>query len=283
MPELPEAEITKRKLAALLGKRAFGFWSDWPRSLRITRNASVLDRDIKGMKVIKIRRHGKVIFFGLSDRRGHRQAGGRRLLAFHQRMSGALFLKSQTEKFPPHVHHRVIFYGGEELLFRDPRKFGIVWYGLPEKVMADSYLVSLGPDMLSVSAAEFKRYLAGRSGMIKSLLLRQDIFSGIGNIIADESLWLAKIHPKRVVASLLPSDLDRLYSATKKIIQKSILAQGTSMRDWGHPDGASGQFQNQFKVYGRAGELCGRCKRGKVARILTGGRGTWICPYCQHF
>ncbi|OHA63423.1 MAG: DNA-formamidopyrimidine glycosylase [Candidatus Wildermuthbacteria bacterium RIFCSPHIGHO2_01_FULL_47_27] len=277
MPELPEAEITKRKLVALLGKRIIGFWSDWPRGLRITKTVPEVARDIKGLKVIRIRRQGKVIFFEM--RKGGR-AGAQKLLAFHQRMSGALILKSHVREIPRHIHHRVIF-AGEELLFRDPRKFGVVWYGRLSAVMADSYLARLGQDMLSVSFAEFKDRLSLRKGMIKALLLRQDVFSGIGNIIADEALWRAKIHPKKRSVALLPSEVRKLYNSIRGVIKDSIMVRGTSMRDWEHPDGSRGQFQRQLKVYGLAGKVCGRCKKERISRILVGGRGTWICSNCQ--
>lgn len=278
MPELPEAEITKRKLTALLNKRIVGFWSDWPRVLRIAKNISVAARDIKGFQVERIRRHGKVIFFDLAKGGG---LNNQRILAFHQRMSGSLLLKSQTQSIPSHTHCRVIFSDGEEVLFKDPRKFGVVWYGKPDEVMTDSYLSSLGPDMLSVSAAQFKKRLSVHAGMIKPALLRQDIFSGIGNIIVDEVLWHAKIHPKRTIASLPPADIKKIYDEIKQVIKESIRVQGTSMRDWLHPDGSRGRFQEHMNAYGRNGELCRRCKKGSISRILVGSRGTWICPTCQ--
>ena len=277
MPELPEAEITKRKLSVLEGKTIAGFWCDWPRALRIVKSAARINRDIKGFKISKLRRRGKAIFIDLSGK------GEKRLLAFHQRMSGKLIISSKSDNQnikKSHIRAKLFFTDGMELLFIDPRKFGIVWYGSAEKVMRDSYLASLGPDMLSLSLTGFKNRL-NKKGMVKPVLLRQDVVAGIGNIIADESLWRSKIHPTRQACGLSDKEITKLYDSIKQVIALGIKKGGTSMRDWGHPDGNKGRFQENFKVYARKGGLCYDCKSGKIKRILVGGRGSWICPKCQ--
>ncbi len=313
MPELPEAEITKRKLAPLVGKTAAGFFSNWPRGLRIVRSARDINRDIRGRRVRGIHRHGKVIFLDL----------GERIIAFHQRMSGRLIVvaigqgipwrtavrslqrlapaasradgsrfardqaRRHSESFsskrlaqPRHVHTKLYFSDGTELWFHDPRKFGVVWYGKPEEVKKEPYHRTLGSDGLAITASDFKARLREHKGMIKPLLLRQDVVAGIGNIVADETLWEARIHPKRRVHTLKDADLNRLFRAMKNVLDRGIRAEGSTLRDWGHPDGESGKFQKYFRVYGRKGGKCPRCGT-KIARIVVGSRGTWICPRCQ--
>ncbi len=282
MPELPEAEITKRKLMSLGGKIIVGFWSDWPRGLKVARNPASVEKDIRDRKVLNMRRYGKAILLDLSKR--YEKVGidfrTDRLLAFHQGMSGKLLILQNADDMPRHAHFKVLFGDGRKLLFIDPRKFGIVWYGRPDEVMQSSYFASLGPDMLSVSLPEFKNRLR-RHGAIKPLLLNQTIIAGVGNIIADESLWRSKIHPMRPATDLTDSELNKLHNSIKKVIAFSIRAKGTSMRDWGHPDGDRGKFQEKFKIYSRDGKICPRCKTSAIRRILAAGRGTWICSKCQ--
>lgn len=283
MPELPEVETTTRKLQPLAGRQIKSFNGDWPRGARIN-TLNFIARDIVGRKIISISRVGKSIIFMLSGRSA-KDAG--RILAFHQRMSGRLLIKLSIINFQfpkindKHIRIKIIFTDGNELWFIDPRKFGVVWYGKPEEVMRDRYFASLGADALAVPFKEFCERLAGHKGMIKAILLRQDIFAGIGNIVADEMLWEAKIHPERNAATLGEKEIKALFTAMKAVLRRSIKAKGTTLRDWGHPDGESGNFQNLMRVYGQKGKLCKRCGH-KITRMVVVGRGTWICAYCQH-
>ncbi|MBI2034042.1 MAG: bifunctional DNA-formamidopyrimidine glycosylase/DNA-(apurinic or apyrimidinic site) lyase [Candidatus Liptonbacteria bacterium] len=270
MPELPEAEITKRKLAPLIKKTIVSFSCDWPRGLRVVRSTRDINRDIRGRRVRGIRRHGKVIFLDL----------GERIIAFHQRMSGRLEIPPRSTKPTKHVHHILTFSDGSALWFHDPRKFGVVWYGKPEEVKKEPYHRTLGSDGLAITLSDFKARLREHRGMIKPLLLRQDVVAGIGNITADETLWEARIHPKRHVHTLKDADLNRLFRAMKNVLDLGIRAEGSTLRDWAHPDGESGKFQEYLKVYGRGGEKCPRSPT-PIKRMVVGGRGTWICSKCQ--
>ena len=217
-----------------------------------------------------IDRHGKVIFLDL----------GERTIAFHQRMSGRLTIAPRDAKPTKYIHHRLTFSDGSSLWFHDPRKFGIVWYGKPEKVKQDPYHRTLGPDGLSIKLTDFKARLRRHKGMVKPLLLRQDVIAGIGNIIADETLWESRIHPKRPVETITEKEIIRLFRVMKNVFRRGIKAQGATLRDWGHPDGETGRFQKYFRVYGRSGKVCPRCGN-PIHRILVGSRGTWVCPHCQ--
>lgn len=274
MPELPEVEITKRKLTLLVGKTCRGFWSDWPRGLRVARSVGAVIRGIKDREVLALTRRGKVILFSL--------AGGK-ILAFHQRMSGRFILRDKKDLALDHGKHTrvtVSFSDGTTLYFIDPRKFGVYWYGDRGKVLLDPFLASLGLDALTIKRAEFIKLFRARRGKIKSLLLRQDIISGVGNIIADETLWKARVHPECRSEKMDARTLERIHGALKLVLKRSLARGGTTLRDWGHPDGTSGGFQKSMWVYGREGQKCLRCKN-IISRIIVGGRGTHLCTHCQ--
>ena len=274
MPELPEVEITKEKLKPLIGKTCQSFWSDWPRGLRVTRSVGAIDKDIRGRKVVALRRKGKVILFTLSKEK---------TLAFHQRMSGRFISREKKDAVldkGKHTRVAISFYDGNVLYFVDPRKFGVCWYGNENDVLRDPFIASLGPDALTVKKAEFVKLFSARVGKIKHLLLRQNIISGAGNIVADEALWRAKIHPECYTENMDARTLGCLHSALAVVLKRSLKSGGTTLRDWGHPDGDSGKFQKKLWVYGRAGLPCIRCKN-KITRIVVSGRGTHVCSNCQ--
>lgn len=282
MPELPEAEITRRNLKPLLGKKIAGFWSNWPRALRITASRRKINSDIKGRVILDIRRHGKAIFLGLSSKEP-KSHNTERLLVFHQRMSGSLLIKPKTQIMQgktAHIHAKIFFEDESELWFEDPRKFGVIWYGKLEEVRAEKYIASLGPDALKINFEEFLSRFRKHKGIIKPVLLRQDVLAGIGNIVADESLWRSKIHPRTPVARLPDSKLRKLFQSVKKVLETSIKAKGTTLRNWKGPDSERGGFQKYLKVYGRKNSRCYRC-RSLILRLVVANRGTWICPECQ--
>ena len=218
-------------------------------------------------------RHGKVLFFKLSGK-------PERSFAVHLGMSGRLWVVAASELPSRPTHWVWELSGGVEIRFLDPRKFGTVWYGSSAAFARDPYLGRLGQDARGIPKNAFLRALAGCRAMIKPLLLRQDIIAGVGNILADEALWRAKIHPKTIAAALAPPKFAALARALAATIRESIAAGGSTLRDWSHPDGEQGTFRERHRVYGRAGLPCPRC-RAALRRITVGGRGTTICPRCQ--
>jgi formamidopyrimidine-DNA glycosylase len=283
MPELPEVETVRKKLQPLAGRTISSFWNDWPRGLKAAQNYKELSSDIKSRKVIVISRHGKVIFMELGGKNSKTDKI-ERSLAFHLRMSGRLYTARRGDKIPPkelkHIHATVAFTDGTELRFHDPRKFGLVWYGTPEKVRSYPYFSGIGPDALHLSLKEFRERLLAHGGMIKPLLLRQDFIAGVGNIVADETLWDSKIHPRNKVERLTASQTGSLHRSLMKTLRRGIKAGGATLRDWKNPDNKNGEFQKYMKVYGRKDEPCPRCGN-RIKRIVVGGRGTWICTKCQ--
>ena len=126
----------------------------------------------------------------------------------------------------------------------------------------------------------FARALAGRRAPVKAALLDQRTVAGIGNIYADEALWLARLHPLAAAGELGPGDVARLARAIRRVLRAGIDRHGATLRDYRAPDGASGSMQEEFRVYGRGGAPCPRCGT-PIAKARVAGRGTWLCPTCQ--
>ncbi|MDP3934844.1 MAG: DNA-formamidopyrimidine glycosylase [Candidatus Giovannonibacteria bacterium] len=256
MPELPEVEITTRKLKTLiLGKRILNF----------------------NRKILNIERKGKAILIYLS---------GGKILGFHQRMSGKLLVVGRARlsdgqgRDDKHIRKRFKLSDGRDLVFHDVRKFGVIWYGTAKKVLKDNYFKTLGEDALTAGLQSIKNILLNRKGKIKAFLLNQKNLAGIGNIMADEILWKAKIHPEREIKTLRYIEVKRLWKALKFILKKSIKLGGSTMRDWLHPGGEKGGYFKKRYVYGREGQKCFRC-RAKISRKKIAGRSSYFCPRCQ--
>ncbi|MDH5580160.1 MAG: hypothetical protein OEZ09_17055, partial [Betaproteobacteria bacterium] len=173
--------------------------------------------------------------------------------------------------------------------FRDIRKFGKI--GLYPRDAASGELVTepggaavfaeIGPEPLDAAfdVRAFRRRLRARSGRLKSVLLDQSFVAGIGNIYADEALWLARLHPLRSASSLRPRDERRLYDAIRSILAEAISRRGSSVDDYTAPDG-DGSMQDHLAVYQRTGLPCRRCGRA-VRRLVLGTRATHFCSWCQ--
>lgn len=291
MPELAEVEITRRKLLPLLrGRKILDFWTDWPKGLSRVEGLRGLKANgvkriadsMRGRTILDVSRIGKVLVLKFSGK-------PERALALHLGMSGRLSMfevglrtlrAAKAVRDDRWVHFRWRLSGGRELHFIDPRKFERVWYGAPESLRRDPYLSRLGADAAAISSVEFVQRFHRILGRIKPALLRQDVVSGIGNIIADESLWQARIHPLTPIPRLAVSDLVRLHRALRATLRSILSSGGTSIRNFRHPDGKAGRFQERRSVYGLAGAPCPRC-RTKLQRLVVAGRGTTVCPRCQ--
>jgi len=286
MPELPEVESVVRALAPLLTGRSI-------KSVRVL-NRSTLSGSprqpacLAGRRVEDVRRRGKYIYVALDEHMA---------MLVHLRMTGWLGVKSaaqvaeEQDKFV-----RVVFELGshspnakskepgakrrELLLFRDIRKFGRVWCGRREELIALHSFNKLGPEPLAITAAAFTARLRARRGRLKSLLLDQKFLAGLGNIYADEALFEAGLHPLAQAHRVKPASAARLHAAIQKVLKRSIKAGGSSIGDYLHPDGTPGWFQRELKAYGREGEPCARCP-GTIKRLVVGQRGTWFCGKCQ--
>jgi formamidopyrimidine-DNA glycosylase len=271
VPELPEVETIVRGLRApLIGRTVSGFWTDWPRQI-VTPEPDALALRIRGRTFEKVGRRGKYLVFELDQGE---------VLIIHLKMSGQLSIQPQSEAADKYVHTVFRLEGGDELRFRDVRKFGRVYLLTdPNRVLGP-----LGPEPLSAAFTVdwLSERLRARKRVLKPLLLDQTFIAGIGNIYADEALFRAAIRPDRRSDSLGRQEAGALHKAIQTVLQMGIARQGASIDGaYRQPDGSGGQMQETFAAYGRAGEPCLRCGR-PIERIILGGRSTHFCSGCQY-
>jgi formamidopyrimidine-DNA glycosylase len=275
MPELPEVETVRRRLAPVLEGRRFSEVSI--SDGRLTRPFDPLEvaLELSGERVTLVDRRGKYLILRLES--------GRTLL-IHLRMTGSLrHWPAAQGELPDDPYRRAVVRldDGADVGYRDVRRFG-TWLLLEPGELEPYLAARLGPEPIGpqFTAAVLGERLAGRRAPIKAVLLDQRRLAGVGNIYADEALWQAKIHPLREAQSLERDEVKALHRAIRAALERGIKRQGSTLRDYSLPDGSYGGMQNEFKVYGRAGEPCDRCGT-PIERIVVGGRGTWFCPTCQ--
>jgi len=198
------------------------------------------------------------------------QAGGQWIV--HLGMTGRVLVCKPEEEVEKHTHAIVRLASGREVRFVDPRRFG--------RLSVAHGFEAAGSEPLQVELERFVRLFRGRKTPIKSALLNQKLLSGVGNIYADESLFRARIRPRRRAASLSREDLRRLYLAVREVLTEAIELGGSSVSDYVDADGEEGFFQLQHRVYGREGEPCLVCKTA-IKRVVIAGRSSHYCPKCQ--
>ena len=281
MPELPEVETVRRGLALQVGR----FCIDRVEVLR-SRAVAAPKGDPEGFAAALIgciladwRRRGKYLIADLE--RDGEPAGE---LGAHLRMTGQFQWLSAGEK-PPCSHTRVRFHGeGRELRFVDVRSFGELWHvplgTVTEEVITG--LTRLGPEPFSDSftAPYLRQRLKGSSRPIKNALLDQALVAGVGNIYADESLFMAGIRPHTPAGRLNLAQLEALRDALVKVLEQSIGAGGTTFSDFRDLTGTNGNYGGQAWVYRRSGQPCRRCGT-ELRRDTLGGRSSHWCPTCQ--
>lgn len=290
MPELPEVEVTRRRIRRLLVGRTIAelvttepsyFFLTRPRKLRAA---------LVGRTVQKLDRHGKYLLARLD--------GGATLL-LHLGMTGQLFgegarslrlLRAPDRRsaaalrprgFSPdeHTHLQFVFGdGGPRVFFRDVRKFGKVL--LVEAGRSDPRLDKLGIDALRAVGSQLFEAARVRKIPIKSLLLDQSVIAGIGNIYADEALFLARVGPERVSRRVSLAECDAIVGSARTVMRRSIATGGSSISDYVNPDGMDGGYQNERRVYAREHEPCLRCGT-PIRRIVIAQRSSHFCPACQ--
>jgi formamidopyrimidine-DNA glycosylase len=290
MPELPEVEVTRRRIESSLVGRRIRSVRTTPSSYFFLTPPKVLEKRLLGRRVEQLRRHGKYLIAELDD--------GARLL-LHLGMTGQLFTASarsvrllsstrggaltpeKQEAFQPDVHtHLMLSFddADEDVLFRDVRKFGKVLWLAPGR--DDPRLDKLGPDALGVTGELLYEETRARKAAIKIVLLDQSVLAGVGNIYADEALFRAQIRPRRAAKSLTRKECERLAEALRAVLLRSIETGGSSISDYVQPDGSDGAYQNERRVYARKGEPCQSCET-PIRRIVLGARSTHYCPRCQ--
>jgi formamidopyrimidine-DNA glycosylase len=271
MPELPEVETVVSELRPhLAGRRILAAAVLWPRTLASPDLATLLER-LRGRQITGLRRRGKYILFELDT-------GD--VLIIHLRMTGRLEIISGDSPARAGAHVRAWFdlSGDECLVFTDARKFGRIWLAQDPAEVLDA----LGPEPLdwNFDASRLAGQLRRRRVAVKALLLDQAVVAGIGNIYADEALFLAGIHPLRPGTSLSDDEIERLHAAIRQVLREAISQQGTTLRDYRPPYGLEGAYQNQLRVYQQTDRPCPRCG-APIERIRVIQRSTHFCPRCQ--
>lgn len=273
MPELPEVETVRAGLEpALVGRR---FERVDINDSRLTRpfDPDVVAAELEGERVDAVDRRGKYLIVRFE--RG-------RVLLVHLRMTGS-FRHASDGRLVDDPHRRAVVRldDGSDVAYRDMRRFG-TWL-LLEADEADDFLAArLGaePFARTFTARALGKRLAGRRAPIKAALLDQRSLAGMGNIYADEALWRARIHPLRPAGDLNDAELSRLHRAVRRSLELGIARGGSTLSTYETPDGRRGSMQEEFRVYGRAGEPCERCGT-PIEKIRAAGRGTSYCPRCQ--
>lgn len=269
MPELPEVETTLRGISPhIIGHKVTEIVIRQPR-LRWPIPAG-LAALLQGKKLVGARRRGKYLLLDF----GHGHA------LIHLGMSGSLRIVSPEEPALFHDHFDLVF-GKRVLRYCDPRRFGcLLWVeGDPD---THSLLAGLGPEPLTEAfTAEylFERSRK-RSQAVKQFLMDSKIVVGVGNIYANESLFMASIKPIRKAGSLTRKNCEDLVRDIRFVLQRSIDQGGTTLRDFVGGDGKPGYFKQQLLVYGRGGEPCNRCKK-PLKEVRMNDRTTVYCVDCQ--
>jgi formamidopyrimidine-DNA glycosylase len=273
MPELPEVETVRRRLAPALEGRSFERVEI--ADARLTRPLDPVEvaRELEGERVRSVDRRGKYLIV--------RFESGRALL-IHLRMTGSLRHAPGGElEQDPHRRAVVTLDDGSDVAYRDVRRFG-TWL-LLEPSEVDSYVdARVGREPLdgAYRATHLAERLHKRRAPIKAALLDQRTVAGVGNIYADEALWRARVHPLTPAYALTADEVKAVHKGVRESLRAGVRRQGSTLRDYQLPDGSRGRAQDRFKVYGRAGEPCERCGT-PIDKIRAAGRGTWYCPGCQ--
>jgi formamidopyrimidine-DNA glycosylase len=270
MPELPEVETTVRGLERILGGRRIERVEVRRPDLRRAFPPDLVQA-LTGARVTRLDRRAK---YGLI----HTDRG--RSLIFHLGMSGRWRIDPDALGLHDHL---VLETEEHRLALNDPRRFGSVDL-VEEGALADwPGFILLGPEPLGedLTVAGLRAAITGRKPAIKALLLDQRVIAGLGNIYVCEALWRARIDPRKPGAKVTRPQVARLIPSIRAVLEQSIAAGGSTLRDFAQPDGELGYFASRFDVYGREGGACRREDGGAIKRVVQGGRSTWYCPKCQ--
>lgn len=272
MPELPEVETVKETLKLkLIGKKI--------KDVKIYYDGIIaypeikeFSKQIKNLPIKDINRRGKWLMFDLD----------KYYLLSHLRMEGKYFFKTKGDKLDNHEHVVFSLDSNEELRYRDTRKFGKMYLLKKEDINNVGPIKDLGLEPWDTNLT--KEYLKDKYKTkklpIKTVLLDQSIIVGIGNIYADEILFLSKLNPLIKCCDLKDDDLENIIKYTKEVLEKAIKLGGTTIRTYTSVDGVHGRFQNELLVHGKDNDSCPACGQA-IKKIRVGGRGTYYCSNCQ--
>lgn len=267
MPELPEVETIKSELAPHVVGRTFTSVTVCDAKPIKQPEPEEFCQKLTGQKISSLERRGKYLIFHLSSGQA---------LIIHLRMTGSLLLNPEQQD----RYTRVIFHldDRDQFAFTDRRRLGAIWLAEDAKAVTRK----LGPEPLEpdFTAETLARLLQKRQAPIKAVLLDQSLIAGIGNMYADEALFLAGIHPLRKANSLTPQEVQKLYQAIRQVLQKAIDSKGASIDTYKRPDGHIGTAHHAFHVAHKRGKPCPNCGTS-IERLPVRNRGSYFCPKCQ--
>ena len=270
MPELPEVETVKNGLKNKVLNKKITKCKILYSGIIAYPDKDKFVKEIINQTISDIKRRGKFLLFELDDY----------YLISHLRMEGKYFIKDKEESLNKHDHVIFELNNNEELRYNDTRKFGKMH--LVKKDELDITPISklgLEPWDDSLTTNYLKEKL-NKKKAIKTLLLDQSIITGIGNIYADEILFLSKINPETLGCKLTKKNHQNIIDNTKKVLEKAIQSGGTTIHTYTSVDGITGRFQQELLVHSKKGEQCPNCKT-EILKIVVNGRGTYYCPKCQ--
>jgi formamidopyrimidine-DNA glycosylase len=271
VPELPEVETIARDLRPHVTGARIGTVRVHKADVLRNRKPAAFVRALAGRRIARLERRAKHLVFLLDD--------GLRMV-IQPRMTGSL---SVTKRRTRDAYAVLEFSldGGRVLTIRDVRRLGAVLLLTPIRWAA--YDARLGPEPLErgFTPARMAEVLAGGRLAVKKALMDQRRLAGVGNIYANEALWIARIDPSRPAAGLGPAEVARLHRAVRQVLRSAVNGRGTTVRDYRTGTGGPGNFQGRLAVYGRAGEPCLACGRRIALTHAIDQRATYFCPWCQ--
>ncbi|MES2524361.1 MAG: bifunctional DNA-formamidopyrimidine glycosylase/DNA-(apurinic or apyrimidinic site) lyase [Gemmatimonadota bacterium] len=280
MPELPETETIARDLDELVrGARISGVVVPKRDVLR-EHDAGTFDQILAGATVQRVWRRAKLIVLDTARDPSH-SVDWR--VVVQPRFTGGLLIDDGSVADAERAYVAVTFSldDGRSVHYRDVRRLGTVALMSPERWTEYEGALGVEPLDPSLGAAELSALLRSSRLAVKAFLMDQRRLAGIGNIYANEALWRSGIDPSREARDLSEADAAALLVALQEVLRASILARGTSFRDYRDARGERGGFVAQLAAYGRAGEPCLRCGRRLVGTHAIDGRSTVFCPTCQ--
>ena len=278
MPELPEVETVKQALMPILENRRVLSAFVGRRNLRWPLPKNLAKR-LTNRVFTHLTRRGKYVLM-------HLDSG--EVLLIHLGMSGSVRIYQQKPDLGQHDHFMLemapkIGNGSRSyVVLNDPRRFGWIDLFSESAILEHKLLVGMGPEPLgnNFSAAQLEAAFEGRSVPVKNALLNQTLIAGIGNIYANEALFLSGISPRRKAGNSTGGRANRLATAIVTTLRAAIEDGGTSLRDHVQPDGEIGYFVQRLSVYGQAGKPCPRCS-SLIKTIIQSGRSSFYCSRCQ--
>ncbi len=282
MPELPEVETIRKQLEQNIKGKSI-------------KNIEIIDdklqksikKLIKSSEIKKVERYGKALLIKLT---------GDNCIGVHIKLTGQLIFKPKDKKDNifsiagvrqklPNKHTRAIIYftDGSVLYFNDIRRFGWMKIDSCKRLQNESFFRDLGPDVFqrNFTLSYFSDLVRSSRSSIKSLLMDQKKISGIGNIYANDALFLAGIHPKRPAESLGQEEIKKLYQAIQQVLKTGLRYKGASEINFVDIFGQPGEYQKHSLVYGKENKPCPNNCGAKIKRVKIAGRGTFFCPNCQ--